>query len=102
MLKKLIILALIGGLGYLNYTNPKEADHRAFLMAELEKTGPVPTEYQDAIWGKVDYTSFFICSTTKTTIGSVMISTGYLKKLKLVNDKWTTEARKELDRLMAY
>ena len=38
MIQRILIFALIGGLVYLNYTTPKEEQHRAATLAELQET----------------------------------------------------------------
>lgn len=102
MITRIIIVALIGGLAYLNYTNPSEQDHKDAIIAEMQQTWPIPEELQEQIWRKADYTNFMVCSFLKTTEGSVMISTGYLNKVKIVNDNWLEETRKNLNRKLEY
>jgi len=36
-----------------------------------------------------------VCSATKTALDSKIISFGYLKEVKLINDKWIKENRPE-------
>jgi len=98
MIGRIIIFALIAGLVYLNYTVPKIEDHKAFLLTQLEQEYPIPENLQERIWKKVDFANFFVCSFMKTTEGSVMISYGFLKKVKLANDKWVEEVKAELQR----
>jgi hypothetical protein len=95
MIKKIIFLAIIAGIVYLNYTNPKESDHRALLLAELESSGAVPVEVQEKIFRDVDFSNFLICSTTKTVDDSKLISYGYLKQVKLSNTSWAETVRKK-------
>jgi len=104
MITRIVIFALIVGLGYLNYTNPSEAEHKQAILAELEQGGwPVPEQMQEALWRTVDYSNFMVCSFMKATnIDSKMISTGYLKKVKVVNQQWVESATKDLQKRMAY
>lgn len=98
MLTRIIVIALIGGLVYLNYTNPTEQDHKDAIIAEIQQSWPIPEELQEQIWRKTDYSNFMVCSFLKLTEGSVMISTGYLKNVKIVNDKWLDETRQGLNK----
>ena len=98
MFKRILIFALIVGLGYLNYTTPKIDEHKAFLLAELQQSYPIPEEMQAKIWRKVDYSNFMICSFMKTTEGNTMISSGFMKKVKLVNTKWVDDIKTNLQR----
>ncbi len=95
MIKKIILLALIAGIAYLNYTNPSEDDHRTLLLAELQKSGPVSAELQEKIFRDVDFSNFMVCSAMKSIEDSKMISLGYLKKVKGVNDQWALNIRKK-------
>jgi len=95
MVSRIIIFALIVGVVYLNYTTPKIEDHKAFLLEEMQIGYTLDEDLQEALWGKVDYSNFFVCSFMKTTESSVMISYGFLKKVKLANDKWIEETRAE-------
>jgi len=96
MLSRIVIFLLVVGLVYLNYTNPKIEDHQAFLLAELEQSYPVSEEMRERIWRDVDYSSFFICSFMKTVEGSTMISSGYLKKVKMIDTAWADKIKKQL------
>jgi hypothetical protein len=98
MLSRFIIVILIAGLGYLIYTTPKIEDHKAFLLAELQQTYPVPDEMQAQIWKEVDYSNFFVCSFMKTSVGSTMITSGFLKKVKLVDTEWVDKVKTRLHR----
>lgn len=98
MVTRIVIFALIAGLVYLNYTTPKVEDHKAFLLNQLQIGYDLPEEQQDALWKKVDYSNFMVCSFMKTTESSVMISYGFLNKIKLANDKWLAEARANLEK----
>lgn len=99
MLGRIIIIALIAGLVYLNYTNPKFEDHKAFLLAEIQQTYPVPEEMQERLWKNVDYSNFLVCSFVKTSEESSMISSGFLKKVKLIDTKWVDEVKTKLARM---
>ena len=90
-MKKLFLLIIIGGLVYLNYTNPTRETHEELLLAEMEAQGPVTEEQFEAALRNVDYSNFMVCSATKTRQDSKIISFGYLKKVKLVNDRWLNE-----------
>ena len=99
MLTRIVIFLLVVGLVYLNYTNPKIEDHQAFLLAELQQSYPVSEEMQEKIWREVDYSNFMVCSFMKTKdIGSTMISAGFLKKVKLIDDKWVNKIKVKLQR----
>jgi hypothetical protein len=77
-------------------------DHRAYLLEKLQ-IGYVPSEEElERVWKKTDYANFFVCSFMKTTDSSVMISYGFLKKVKLANDKWVEETRDEILRRSNY
>ena len=102
MISRIIIFALIAGVVYLNYTTPKIEDHRAFLLEELQIGYAPSEEVQERIWKKTDYTNFFICSFIKDTESSVMTSYGFLKKVKLANEKWVEETKTELQRRSNY
>lgn len=95
MIKKIVFLALIAGFVYLNYTNPKEADHRAMLLEQLQIAGPVSTGLEEKIFKDVDFSNFMVCSVTKTIEDSKMISLGYMKKTRMLNDRWLNEIRKK-------
>ncbi len=98
MLSRFIIVVLIAGLGYLVYTTPKEEDHKAFLLTELQQTYPVSEEMQTRIWKQVDYSNFFVCSFMNTSVGSTMITSGFLKKVKLIDTEWVDKVKTELHR----
>ena len=102
MISRIIIFALIAGVVYLNYTTPKIEDHRAFLLEKLQIGYALSEEDQERVWKKTDYTNFFICSFLKDTESSVMISYGFLKKVKLANDKWVEETKTEIQRRSNY
>ena len=95
-MKKLIFLILAAGLVYLNYTNPTIEEHEELLLAELQAVGPISDEQFETVLKSVDYSNFMICSATKTAADSKMISLGYLKKTKLINDKWVKETMEKL------
>lgn len=96
MFTRIILFALIVGVVYLNYTTPKIEDHKAFLLAQMQQSYPIPQNMQEQIWKDVDYSNFFVCSFMKTRLDSKMISSGYLKKVKLINPKWVEETRARL------
>ena len=98
MLTRIVIFLLVVGLVYLNYTNPKIEDHQAFLLAELEQSSPVSEELQERIWREVDYSNFFVCSFMKTVEGATMISTGYMKKVKMIDTEWVDKIKERLKR----
>ncbi|NIP49117.1 MAG: hypothetical protein GWN55_16655 [Phycisphaerae bacterium] len=102
MVGRIIIFALIAALVYLNYTVPKEEDHQAFLLSEIQSEYPIPESMQERIWKKVDYSNFFVASFMKTTEGSTMITYGFLKNVKLVDDEWVEEVKKSLQRQNEY
>lgn len=96
MFTRLIIFILIAGLGYLIYTAPKVEDHKAFLLAELEQTYPIPDEMKEQIWREVDFSNFFVCSFMKTTTGSTMVTSGFMKKIKLIDTEWVDKIKTRL------
>ena len=96
MFTRIIIFALIVGLVYLNYTTPKIEDHKAFLLTQLQQGYPIPPEMQETIWRDIEYSNFMVCSFMKTKEKSTMISSGYLKKVKLINTKWVEETKAAL------
>jgi len=98
MFSRFIIVVLIAGLGYLVYTTPKVEDHKAFLLAELQQTYPVSDEMQARLWKQVDYSNFFVCSFMKTSVGSTMITSGFLKNVKLIDTEWVDKVKTELHR----
>jgi len=95
MLKKLLFLAVIAGLVYLNMTNPGRADHREKLLAELEKSGPVSARTKENIFRDLDFSNFLVCSTMKTIEDSKMITVGYRRNVELVNSEWLASVRKQ-------
>ena len=98
MLTRIVLFLLVVGLVYLNYTTPKFEDHKAFLLAELQQTYPLPADMQERIWREVDYSNFMVCSFLKTREGSTMISSGFLKKVKLIDTKWVDKVKADLKR----
>jgi len=98
MVTRIVIFALIAGLVYLNYTTPKMEDNKAVLLEQMQIGYELPEEQQAAIWKKVDYSNFMVCSFMKTTESSVMISYGFLNKVKLANDTWVAEAKASLQK----
>lgn len=98
MLTRILVFALVVGLVYLNYTTPKIEDHKAFLLTQLRQGAPIPEEMQERIWRDVDYSNFMVCSFMKTRVDSKMISSGYLKKIKLINTKWIDETKAVLQK----
>jgi hypothetical protein len=96
MLSRFIIVILIAGLGYLVYTTPKVEDHKAFLLDELQQTYPISDEMQEQIWKEVDYSNFFVCSFMKTSTGSTMVTSGFLKKVKLIDTEWVDKIKTRL------
>ena len=96
MLSRFIMFLLMAGLGYLIYTTPKIEDHKAFLLAELQQTYPIPDEMQEQIWKEVDYSNFFVCSFMKTSVGSTMVTSGFLKKVKLIDTQWVDKVKTRL------
>jgi hypothetical protein len=98
MLSRFIMVVLIAGLGYLVYTTPKVEDHKAFLLTELQQTYPIPEEMQEKLWKEVDYSNFFVCSFMKTSVGSTMITSGFLKKVKLIDTEWVDKVKTKLHR----
>jgi hypothetical protein len=98
MFTRIFLFALIVGGVYLNYTTPKIEEHKAFLLAELQQSYPVPKDMQEQIWKQVDYSNFMVCSFMKTKEDSKMITSGYLKKIKLINTKWVDDIKTKLQK----
>ena len=98
MVGRIIIFALIAGLVYLNYTVPREEDHKAFLLSQVEQEYPLPESMQKRIWAKVDYSNFFVASFLKKTDGSSMITYGFMKKIKIADKKWVEEIKRDLQK----
>jgi hypothetical protein len=101
-MNKLLFLIIAGGLVYLNYTNPTREDHEALLLAKMKAMGPVSAEEFEQALKDVDFSNFMICSATKTTLDSKMISLGYLKEVNLANDRWVTEIMDKLKKRRGY
>jgi hypothetical protein len=93
-MKKIILLILIAAVVYLNYANPKLADHQAKMLSSLSAAGEIPEGVQDKIWQDVDFSNFLILSVTKTTLDSKMITIGYLGKVRLINEAWAEDTSK--------
>ena len=102
MFKKLVLFALIASLVYLNHTNPTREDHEELLLAELQQFGPVSEEQFATALKEIDYSNFMVCSATKTTLESKMISLGYLRQVKMVNDKWARQTMQKLQGAQGY
>jgi hypothetical protein len=96
MFKRMILFALIAGLVYLNYTTPAVEEHKTLLLAQLQQGYPLPAELQQKIWQDLDYSNFMVCSFMKTKEDSKMITSGYLKKVKIINSTWVKETREKL------
>ena len=101
-MKKLLFLIIAGGLVYLNYTNPTREDHEELLLAEMQALGPVSEEQFAHALKDVDFSNFMVCSATKTTLDSRLISFGYLKEVRLVNDQWIRETVRNLQGQQGY
>lgn len=96
MLSRFIFVVLIAAVGYLIYTTPKIEEHKAFLLDELQQTYPISDEMQEQLWTELDYTNFFVCSFMKTTVGSTMVTSGFLKKVKLIDTQWVDKVKTRL------
>jgi hypothetical protein len=101
-MKKLLFLIIVAGLVYLNYNNPQRADHEALLLAEMRKNGPVTEEQFTQVMKDVDFSNFMVCSATKTSEDSKFISFGYLKKTKVMNEKWLKDTAQKLRASQGY
>ena len=98
MFSRLFFFALIAGLVYLNYTTPTIEDHKAFLLTQIQQGYPLSEEMQAKIWKDIDYSNFLVCSFMKTRLDSKMITSGYLKKVKLINSKWVEDVKAEVEK----
>lgn len=96
MFGRILLIAVIAGIGYCSYTNPKFDDHKAFLLDEIQQTYALPDDMHESLWSKVDYTNFLVCSFVKTSEGSTMVSAGFLNKIKLVDTKWVDDVKTRL------
>ena len=101
-MKKLLFLIVAAGLVYLNYTNPPRQDHEALLLTELRKSGPVSEEQFTQVMKDVDFSNFMVCSATKTSEDSKLITFGYLKETKVMNDKWLKDTVQKLQARQGY
>ena len=101
-MKKLLLLIIVGGLVYLNYTNPTREDHEELLLAEMQALGPVSEGQFEQALKDVDFSNFMVCSATKTSEDSKLISFGYLKKTKVMNDKWLKDTAQKLQARQGY
>ena len=95
MLKKFLFLAVIAALVYLNMTNPDRTEHREKLLTELEISGPVPQQMEEAILRNLDFSDFLICSTMKTIDNSQLVTLGYRRNVELVNPEWLASVREK-------
>ncbi|MCM2265482.1 MAG: hypothetical protein NDI73_09875 [Desulfuromonadales bacterium] len=102
MFKKLILLIIVAGVVYLNYTNPKREDHEAVILAALQERGPVSEDQFAAAMKDVDYSNFMVCSAAKTALDSKLITYGYLKQVKLVNDEWIKQTTQKIQKSQGY
>jgi hypothetical protein len=101
-MKKLLFLIIAAGLVYLNYTNPTREEHEELLLAELQALGPVSEEQFDRALQEIDFSNFMVCSATKTSVDSKMISIGYLNKTRLVNDQWVKQTLQRIHGSQGY
>ncbi|HKJ04322.1 MAG TPA: hypothetical protein VJ974_01905 [Geopsychrobacteraceae bacterium] len=97
-MKKLTLLVLIAACFYLNYTNPKLSVHQAELTARINAEEALPEDVYDQVWQEVDFSNLLLCSVTKTTVGSKLISIGCLGKIKVINGKWVKDTAKKYQR----
>ena len=97
---KIIVIILIAGAGYLNYTNPTIDDHRDFVLEEMGIGYTIPDDVYERIWADVDFSSFFVASFMKTSEDSTMITSGYLNNLKIVNKKWLEKKKAQIEERM--
>jgi hypothetical protein len=101
-MKKLLFLIIAGGLVYLNYTNPTREEHEVFLRTEMQAMGPVSDEQFEKMLKDVDFSNFMVCSASKTTLDSRIISFGYLKEIRLINDQWVKANFEKLQKQRGY
>ncbi|MGK2904930.1 MAG: hypothetical protein ACSLFH_01100 [Desulfuromonadales bacterium] len=102
MLNRIFLYATIIGAVYLYYTTPTIEDHKAVLLTALQQEYPIPVSMQERVWKDLDYSNFIVCSFMKTSEDSKMITSGYLKKVNLVNPKWVADAKALLQRQTGY
>ena len=91
-MKTLLILAVIAFLGFLYYSNPSFQDHKSEIGSDLVESNTISDELDDPFWKDLDYTNFFICSTTKSTTSKTMVSVGFMWKVKVVDNEWAIKA----------
>lgn len=94
-MKKLIGLILLGGAGYLGYTNPDYATHKQVIAAQLpdQASYSQESEMERPIFGNLDYSNFLIGSATKDTAKLTLVSYGFLGKVKVVDKDWRPAAK---------
>lgn len=96
MFKKLILFAFIGGLFYLNHTNPPREVHEELLLAEMQRFGPVSEEQFAELLKEIDYSNFMVCSATKATLDNQLITFGFRKEVALKNEGWIRQAVRKI------
>ena len=62
----------------------------------MQEQGPVSEEQFAQAMKDVDFSNFMVCSATKTSEDSKLITFGYLKKTKVMNDKWLKDTVQKL------
>ena len=88
-MKKLIFFILLAGAGYLYYTNPtREAHIEALTEALTARQVIAEGAATPAMFRDLDYSSFFIGSSLKDTEKMTIVTSGYLGKVKVVDDQW--------------
>lgn len=87
-MKKMLLLLLAGAVVYLNYSNPPRENHEAFLLDALQARTPLSEEQADKVLGDIDFSNFMICSVTKTSLDSKLITIGYLNRVTLYPGQW--------------
>ena len=94
MKKKLIILAIIGLIVYLYRSNPSFEDHIAKIGSDFLETGSVSEQVEEKIREKLTYKDYSIVSATQSRETGTMVSVGFLRRVKVVNEKGAENAVK--------
>jgi len=79
----IIIIAVIGLLFLLNYINPKFDDHKSAISTEIKLDSPV--------WENLIYKNFALASFTSNASKGSMVSFGFCKYVKVVDDEWVSQ-----------
>lgn len=79
----IIILVLVGALFVLKYINPTFEDHQSSISTEIQLNSP--------LWDNLEYKDYFVASFTSDIKKGSMVSLGFCKYIKVVDDEWGAE-----------